>query len=761
MKFYSYLFLLLFFSLGTHSTAQATIPFVTTWKTDGFDPSNKQITIPTIGGGYNYTVDWGDGTTSVETGDATHVYATPGTYTVSITGDFPRIYFGVSGENEKIMTIEQWGDNNWSSMEYAFQECTNLQGNFIDVPDLSGVTSLNAMFSWCSLFNSDIGNWDISNVTIIDNMFNNAVLFNQDIGSWDVSNVTSMNGVFFYASNFNQDIGSWDVSNVIGMAGIFTKAELFNQDIGGWDVSSVVDMDSMFSQAIAFNQDIGNWNVGNVFNMSDMFYLNTIFNQDIGGWDVSSVSNMNNMFRGATSFDQDIGSWDVSSVSDMNNMFGGAISFNQDLGPWDVSSLTDATEMFVDVTLSTSNYDSLLIGWNSRSLQSNINFHGGFSIYCAGMWDRANMVANDMWEIIDGGLKGPKLNDLDDQTVPNSFTLPVIGGADLLGSEKYYTGRGGTGTEYSSGDVINYNDFPSYPVILYIYDSASACSLEQNFKLRITTVPLCTSLISPLSGAKDVLLGADLMWGLIDDATGYRLLAGTSSGGVDIINDLDVGMELTYDLPVDLPMNTQIYVTVIPYNLVGDAVSCMEESFITEDLDLRPSCTTLSSPLSSVNLFWYPVADALGYMISVGTYSTGSDLESLYDVGDVLTYDLPIDLPENTQIFVTITPYNNKGPALGCPEEAFTTEELIILPPKFFSPNNDRYNDYWRLDERITRYYEIQIFDRFGKNLKILKSTDKGWDGVFNGSMLPAADYWYVIYLENKIPITGHFSLIR
>src|SRR5690606_28212129 len=34
--------------------------FITTWETT---TANESITIPTTGGGYNYTVDWGDGGT--------------------------------------------------------------------------------------------------------------------------------------------------------------------------------------------------------------------------------------------------------------------------------------------------------------------------------------------------------------------------------------------------------------------------------------------------------------------------------------------------------------------------------------------------------------------------------------------------------------------------------------------------------------------------------------------------------------------------
>ncbi len=100
-------------------------PFVTTWVTT---TANESITIPTTGDGYNYTVNWGDmkyARNRTFTGDATHEYATPGTYTVSITGAFPRIYFNdfrASNTNTtfKIRTIAAWGNIAWTSMNMCF-----------------------------------------------------------------------------------------------------------------------------------------------------------------------------------------------------------------------------------------------------------------------------------------------------------------------------------------------------------------------------------------------------------------------------------------------------------------------------------------------------------------------------------------------------------------------------------------------------------------------------------------------------------------
>ena len=180
----------------------------------------ESITIPTHDGStYNYNVDWGDGTVDfarTEDEDASHNYASSGTYTVSITGDFPRIYFNNSGDTDKIISIEHWGNIVWSSMDSAFEGCANLRYNADDDPDLSQVTDMSQMFDGATVFDGDIGNWDVSQVTDMHSMFLGASAFNGNIGNWEdkVGRVTDMHDMFLDASSFNQDIGNWDVSQV-------------------------------------------------------------------------------------------------------------------------------------------------------------------------------------------------------------------------------------------------------------------------------------------------------------------------------------------------------------------------------------------------------------------------------------------------------------------------------------------------------------------------------------------------------------------
>ena len=129
--------------------------FITTWTVSAGDLT---ITIPTRGSGYDCTVDWGDSGPTITTHSGTspvisHTYASAGTYQITIsattfgdTSPFPRIYFNELGDKDKIISIDQWGSNQWTSMVNAFRGCSLLVNNATDVPDLSNLTSMQRMF---------------------------------------------------------------------------------------------------------------------------------------------------------------------------------------------------------------------------------------------------------------------------------------------------------------------------------------------------------------------------------------------------------------------------------------------------------------------------------------------------------------------------------------------------------------------------------------------------------------------------------------
>jgi gliding motility-associated-like protein len=87
---------------------------------------------------------------------------------------------------------------------------------------------------------------------------------------------------------------------------------------------------------------------------------------------------------------------------------------------------------------------------------------------------------------------------------------------------------------------------------------------------------------------------------------------------------------------------------------------------------------------------------------------------------------------------------------------------ILLMYPRFFTPNGDGINDLWRIPySHWEPGMTVKILDRFGKLLKELHHDDAGWDGMYNGFVLPSTDYWFVVKRADGIEYQGHFTLKR
>jgi gliding motility-associated-like protein len=132
-------------------------------------------------------------------------------------------------------------------------------------------------------------------------------------------------------------------------------------------------------------------------------------------------------------------------------------------------------------------------------------------------------------------------------------------------------------------------------------------------------------------------------------------------------------------------------------------------------------------------------------------------------------YEYSIDLPngpfQESNFFDNVPSglhdvYINDTKGCGALKKAIS----VLGIPRFFTPNNDGYNDYWNikgLDETFNKGARIFIYDRYGKVVKQVLPSSSGWDGTYSGNPLPADDYWYSIKLEDGREAKGHFSLNR
>ena len=246
-------------------------------KTDNAGTSaSDQFTIPTTGTGYNYDVDWGDGTTSTAvTGSTTHTFPSAGNYVVKISGAFPRIYFNGVGDRLKLLEVQNWGNIVWKAFASAFFNCANMNITANDTPDLSAMTTGGEFyyaFRQCNIQNSPkISDWDVSIITDFRSMFSANSNFNENLNGWDMSSVSFLTDMFQGASSFNQPLDNWDVSNILNLSGLFYNCTVFNQDLSGWDVSNVTNMANIFRSS-SFNHNIGIWQIDSLSYAYGMFF---------------------------------------------------------------------------------------------------------------------------------------------------------------------------------------------------------------------------------------------------------------------------------------------------------------------------------------------------------------------------------------------------------------------------------------------------------------------------------------------------------
>jgi len=236
---------------------------------------SKTITIPgTVGS--SYTVDWGDGATTTETGGTiTHTY-NDGTYTdvtnptISIgaesdTGAFTTFAFNNGGSKDDLLDVPQWGSIVFTTFIQMFRGCqnTSFQISATDAPTIIGTGSARSMaymFFNADYFNSDISHWDMSNITgsgsTVRDMFNSADNFNQNLSSWNIQTTSAyaMLAVCGMSTeNFTDTIVGWAVT-------VYKNSGLYNVGLQAnygrtFDCSRTSDNASGQTYAVKYGSD--------------------------------------------------------------------------------------------------------------------------------------------------------------------------------------------------------------------------------------------------------------------------------------------------------------------------------------------------------------------------------------------------------------------------------------------------------------------------------------------------------------------------
>ncbi len=96
-------------------------------------------------------------------------------------------------------------------------------------------------------------------------------------------------------------------------------------------------------------------------------------------------------------------------------------------------------------------------------------------------------------------------------------------------------------------------------------------------------------------------------------------------------------------------------------------------------------------------------------------------------------------------------------------EDCFVT----LYVPNAFTPDGDEFNRYFRTTGSYIKFFQIQIYDRWGELMFESNDIDTHWDGTYGGKICPQGVYTYTIRYahdlntDEKLTMTGHLNLLR
>jgi gliding motility-associated-like protein len=261
--------------------------------------------------------------------------------------------------------------------------------------------------------------------------------------------------------------------------------------------------------------------------------------------------------------------------------------------------------------------------------------------------------------------------------------------------------------------------------------AAGACQTAATRVILVNGLPQVDFLVNNPQGCVPFLtsftdqttpVGSALVWNFGDGTTSNT--PGTVQHSFAGVGSYDVSLQATSPAGCVNSISKPNAITVIE-NAIADFSMTPEN--ISENV---PYVEFLNSSLNANSYMWI-----------FGSNGTSSD------VNPNLTF---IDL-QNDQI-ITLIATNEGGCADTVSYTLKVTEELLFYIPNAFTPDGDKFNQYFQpvftagFDANT---YNLQIFNRWGD--MIFQSTDAeiGWDGTFDNRLVPIGSYIWKVQFKS------------
>jgi gliding motility-associated-like protein len=171
--------------------------------------------------------------------------------------------------------------------------------------------------------------------------------------------------------------------------------------------------------------------------------------------------------------------------------------------------------------------------------------------------------------------------------------------------------------------------------------------------------------------------------------------------------------------------------------------------------------TTFVAPLTSITVLGEAI-DIDGGIIAEyeWTQTAGTPVTFQANSSVLVVEDIPVGMYE-----FTLSASDEEG-NVGTDKMILTVidkeSNIAAFIPKYFSPNNDGFNDRWIFkNTEVVKDCNLTVYTREGKMVYETVSYDNSWDGSFNGRKLSNGDYYYVIKYNGDILASGGVRIIQ
>ena len=206
---------------------------------------------------------------------------------------------------------------------------------------------------------------------------------------------------------------------------------------------------------------------------------------------------------------------------------------------------------------------------------------------------------------------------------------------------------------------------------------------------------------------------------------------------------------------------------------------------VTATLLTNDGCTYTVSYTDLIQVYDYPTAN---FIISPNNVTVFEPVVSLLDQSsagvtswnwniengdpnssvDEDVDDVAFPIGEPGDYPVTLTVFNAYGCSDTVTKLVSVVNDVILYAPNTFTPDDDEFNQVWNIHILgIDNYdFDLFIYNRWGEIIWESHDPSAGWDGTFNGKIVPTGSYtWFInckdLLNDDKYTFNGHITVLK